>query len=105
MPVHVFEAHVGIGKYDFVDVVLLYKVIQFFFRVDSNAVRILFARQGCRITAILDVRDLCRRERHDLEVRIVAVAAVEHVKITAGGTHDDYFPAHPSPSRLSGDYP
>jgi hypothetical protein len=50
------------------------------------------------------MRDLRRRERHDIEILIVAVTAVENVKIAAGGPHDDYFPTHPYLPRQAGEY-
>jgi hypothetical protein len=40
----------------------------------------------------------------DFEIWIVAVTAVENVKIAAGGPHDDYFPTHPYLPRQAGEY-
>jgi hypothetical protein len=94
MTVNVIEAYIGICEHDLVDLVLFYKVIEFFFGVNTNTIGILRPGERSRIAPIVDVRNLCSRKCDDIEIRIVAVTTVENMKIAARGPHDDYLPTH-----------
>jgi hypothetical protein len=47
-----------------------------------------------RVTAIVDVRDLSRRESNDIKLRVIPVHAVEKMEVTTSGSHDNDLVAH-----------
>ena len=79
---------VGIGEHDMVDIMLPDQRGEFFFREYWNPLGIVTPGQHCRVAAVFDVRNLRSRECDDPRVRIVAVAAIEHMKVASRGSHD-----------------
>jgi hypothetical protein len=92
--VQVVEAYVGISEDDFVDVVVIQQIIEFFFGADRNAVRIQGAGKRGWITTIVDVRDLRRRDSNDIDFRIVPVTAIENMEVTSRSPHDNDLSTH-----------
>ena len=89
----VYVGDVAIGKDHLVNGLFEDQLFEFLLRVDGNAIGVKGAAQRCRITTVLDARDLSRGERHDFVFGIVTEAKIEGVKISAGRTHDeDSFP-------------
>src|SRR5210317_2160499 len=91
--IDVIHADVRVGKDHFVNVILIENLFEVFLWHDRNALWIQRASQFDRITAILDMWNLGSRKRNDFDALLVAIEAVEQVKVPAGRTHnDDPFP-------------
>ena len=97
----VIEMHVGIREYDLVDGVIGQQVFEFLFRMDRDTLRVPGTRQFGRVTAIVNMGNLCRRECDDVDVPGIPVAAVEQVEVPTSGPHDDDPAAH---NGFSGNY-
>jgi hypothetical protein len=90
----VVEAYVGISEDDFIDVVVIQQIIEFFFGADRNTVRVQRACKRGRITTIVDVRDLRRRDSNDIDFRIIPVTAIENMEVTSRSSHDNDLSTH-----------
>ena len=84
-----FERDIRVGEHHFIDRVQLQPVDEVFFRNDWNAFLVEIAGECPGISAVLDVRNLGRSDCHDLDVRIVAIAAVEDMEVPACCPHQD----------------
>src|SRR4249919_2560220 len=84
----VYVGDVAIGKDHLVNGLFEDQLFEFLLRVDGNAVRVKGAAQRCRITTVLDSRDLSGGERHDFVFGIVTEADIESMKISASRAHN-----------------
>ena len=94
---NVLEAHVRVGEDHLVDGLVVEQIFEFFLGEYRNAVRILRPGQFGRIFTVVNIRDLGRRERDNVDGRVIPIHGVEDVKIAPCGAHDDEFSAHDGP--------
>ena len=85
---HGVMAHVRIAEHDVIDLKIADQRDELGLVVDLDPVRVPLAGQRRRIPAVVDERDLGRRERDDLRVGIVAIDDVEVVEVPPCGSHD-----------------
>jgi hypothetical protein len=91
---------VRVREHDLVDAMAPHDVRELFLGDDRDAVGVVRAGERRRIRAVGDPRDLGRRERDHLDVRVVAVHHVEVVEVAPSGAHD-HDPLHVSSFRAS----
>src|SRR5206468_249517 len=80
--------HVGVGEDDEVDLEVADQPGDLLLLVDRDPGGVPRARQGGRVPAAGDVRDLRGGEPDDIERRIVPEAEVEVMEVPTGRTHD-----------------
>ena len=86
---HVLVGHVAVGEHDLLHAVLLDQLRHLRLVVDRDALGVQPAGQLGRVLAVVDVRDLRRREGDDLVRFVVAEVRVEVVEVPARGAHDE----------------
>ncbi len=100
--IDVVETDVRVSEYDLADVLLRQERAQFLLGDDRYAVRVGCSGQFGGVAPVFDMRDLCRREGNNLDLRIVPVTAIEHVEVATRGPHDNQPTLHgrlPWPSK------
>jgi hypothetical protein len=93
--------NIRIGKDCLIDAMAANQIIQLFFWMNGNTLWVQRPRQRRRILSTLDVGDLCRSERNDLILWVVAERDVKVVKIAPGSTqYDDTSRVLPAPIHI-----
>ena len=85
---HLVMAHVRVAEHDVIDPQLADQPDELGLVVDLDPVRVPLACQRRRISAVVDERDLGRRERDHFRVGIIAIDDVEVVEVPPCGSHD-----------------
>ena len=86
---HVLVGDVGVGEHRLVYFFLAEQPLQLGLRDDGDALRVERTCEVGRIAPVGDVRDLRGGEGHDTDGGVVAVYAVEVVKVAPGRAHYD----------------
>ena len=85
---------IGVGKDNLFDLVILDEGDEFRFGMDGDPVRVELPGQLLRVDPTFDVGNLSGGEGHDLVGFVVPKERVKVVKVSSGGTHDEYFSRH-----------
>jgi hypothetical protein len=86
---HVLVRDVGVCEDDVGDVQPANELGHLGLEVDRDPVRVTRSRKHGRVDAVVDERNLRRREPHDLGAGIVAIDHVEVVEVATRGSHDE----------------
>jgi hypothetical protein len=84
-----FVRHIAVPEYYDVHTHFLDQLSELTLGFNGNPVRIARPSKLCRVSSVIYVGDLGRRERYDLVIRIVTEMNVEIVKITSRGPKDE----------------